>query len=715
MNVRLLSAALLIVFTTVLGSAQQFIVAPTIHVGPASGDAVTADFDGDGNPDLALTNPALTILLGNGDGTFRTVQSFPGQSFRVSIGDWNSDGVLDLAVVKAFPDEVSVFLGLGDGTFSPPTNYPFTSRPQGIAAGDLNGDGIADLVTANHQGSVSVLLGQGGGTFASPVNYTLGNPFDSDDVVVGDFNRDGKLDAAAVQPDGIVGGSLDVLLGNGDGSLQQPTLYPTGNSYANHAVSADFNHDGIPDIATSGDDVLGVLLGNGDGTFRSAQIYAYPVVSGAMTLADLNGDGNVDIVAVNTGFYPPSGIVVFLSKQDGTFQDAQIFGASTGDPATIAIADFNKDGYLDAVVPNGSVTDKTSTFFAGRAGGTFVARRSFTLSGAGFLQNNRELAIYGMAVGYLDGDRNPDLVMADYFYAHLIVALGQPDGTFRGHRQFSAPAGVQSVAAADFNRDGKTDLVTNNEAGISVFPGRGDGTFPTRIDYKGSAGTIFVTTADMNADGKLDVVAVDSDLKSVSVYLNDGTGHFGAPVDTAMSNIPKNLAVGDFDGDGKLDIVTANLGAAHAATVLLGNGDGTFTVKQTVAAGTKEDQVLTVAVADVNLDGKLDLVVSGGVKLFVFLGNGDGTVGNGIQVQLGFEAKVLQFGDFNRDGKPDIASPGWLLVGNGDGTFSSQEISIVEGGDAQGIGDFNHDGALDIAVAGQSSPVFAVLINTGAK
>ncbi|MBA3915005.1 MAG: VCBS repeat-containing protein [Acidobacteriales bacterium] len=569
-------------------------------------------------------------------------------------------------------------------------------------------------MTANRQGSVSVLLGQGGGTFASPVNYSLGTFPDAYDVVVADFNRDGKLDAAAVQADSQLGG-LNVLLGNGDGTLQASVKYSTGKNSPTHMVSADFNHDGYPDITTSGSGVIGVLLGIGDGTFQDAQVYAYPYDSGSLRVTDVNGDGNPDVAAINTGFYFPYAMVVFFGNADGTFQQAQIFGASTADPATMAIADFNGDGYLDAVVPDGSPTETAATFFAGQSGGAFIAQRAFSLVGAATLQTNREIAPEALAVGYLNSDRNLDVVLADYDFDQIIVSFGKADGTFQGHRRFLGPKSMAGIAVADFNGDGKTDVVTGGNTGISIFPGRGDGTFPTRRDYPGPASAIFVSIADVNGDGKVDVLATDLNIKCVSVYLNDGSGHFGAPVDTFMNNIPKNLAVGDFDGDGKLDIVTANAGAAHAATVLLGNGDGTFTVKQTFAAGTENEIVLSVAVDDVNLDGKLDFAVASGNNVFVFLGNGDGTFGTGIETQAGFAANSLQFGDFNRDGKPDVASPGWLLVGNGDGTFTPQEISVVEGGDAQGIGDFNQDGALDVAVAGQNSSVLSVFINSGAR
>ncbi|MBA3914633.1 MAG: VCBS repeat-containing protein, partial [Acidobacteriales bacterium] len=329
MNCRRLQVvlSLLVAFTSALAAAQQFIVAPKLPGAPAT-YTLAADVNGDGNSDLVLLGynvnsrqTVLTILLGNGAGNFNQAQQITQDNVQpraIATGDWNGDGIPDLALGEIFPNTLAIYLGVGDGTFTAGNQYSLGDFVDGIAAGDLNGDGIADLITSNDLGTLSVLLGQGGGNFGAPVNYSLGSISEAEEVIVADFNRDGKLDVAVALPESSSDGSLAVLLGKGDGSLQTAVQYSTGTSFALHLVAADFNHDGILDIATAGTFFLGVLVGNGDGTFQTAKSYATIRDSGPIRVSDLNGDGNPDVVAVNTT-YQPFAIAVFLGNADGSF------------------------------------------------------------------------------------------------------------------------------------------------------------------------------------------------------------------------------------------------------------------------------------------------------------------------------------------------------------------------------------------------------------
>jgi hypothetical protein len=266
------------------------------------------DFNGDGKPDLSLANGSgtVSILLGNGDGTFQPHVDYaagPG-AFSLAVGDFNGDGKLDLAVANNNGNQsgtVSVLLGNGDGTFQPHVDYPVETGPYSVAVGDFNRDGKLDLVVANYPFvfTVSVLLGNGDGTFQAQVTYPVGRQPIS--VAVADLNGDGKLDLAVAD---FTDGLVSVLLGNGDGTFQSSVEYPTGR-VPSTIIIGDFNGDGKLDLATSnfapgGFDVppgfVNILFGNGDGTFQAPAAFVAGPNPATVAAGDFNNDGALDFV-----------------------------------------------------------------------------------------------------------------------------------------------------------------------------------------------------------------------------------------------------------------------------------------------------------------------------------------------------------------------------------------------------------------------------------
>ena len=319
---------------------------------------VAGDFNGDGKLDLAVTHFAssgtVSVLLGKGDGTFGSAASYSvgAYPFAMAVGDFNGDGKLDLAVVNNngtlnTRGSVSVLLGKGDGTFRSAVNYSVGWDPTRVAVGDFNGDGTPDLAVASESsGTVSVLLGKGDGSFRSAVNYASGGePFA---VAVGDVNGDGKLDLVAANPNS---GTVSVLLGNGDGSFQSAMNYASGGSPSSVAVG-DLNGDGKPDVVAGNfSGTVSVLLGNGDGSLQTAKSYAASSgYSASLAVGDFNGDGTPDIVS--TGYLEGS-VSVLLGKGDGTFPVSGATAYATGsNPYSVAVGDFNGDGKLDLAVAN---------------------------------------------------------------------------------------------------------------------------------------------------------------------------------------------------------------------------------------------------------------------------------------------------------------------------------------------------------------------------
>jgi hypothetical protein len=336
---------------------------------PATGDdpqgVAAADFNGDGIPDLAVANRndyTVTIYLGNGDGTFRpsAVISNIYSAQAIAVADFNGDGIPDLAVTNSGWDSVTILLGKGNGTFTPPVAELSTGvLPAALAVADLNGDGIPDLAVANYADTVlSIFLGNGDGTFTTAPVVQLSAT--AQGVAAGDFNRDGRMDlAVAVAGPGTE--MVEVLLGNGDGTFTPSPSTLSVGSYPSAIASADFDGDGIPDLAVAiaYSNTLAVFLGNGDGTFRPAaaspETGNYPL---SLVAADFNGDGIPDLAVGNDG---AATLTILLGKGDGTFTAASTNLATGSSPDSIAAADFNGDGFPDLAAANEG--DNTASVF----------------------------------------------------------------------------------------------------------------------------------------------------------------------------------------------------------------------------------------------------------------------------------------------------------------------------------------------------------------
>ena len=355
--------------------------APAVGTNP--GLVAVGDFDGNGVPDMAVVNQGsnnVTILLGIGDGTFKAAIQSPvatgNKPNAIAVGDFNGDGFLDLAVLNDADDNVTILLGDGAGNFAPaPFPSPATGvTPDDMVAGDFNGDGIEDLAIANTgSDSVTVLLGNGDGSFTPGVSTGTGGMTSA--LAVGDFNGDGIPDLA-VTTAGANAATLVVLLGNGDGTFHIGTSLSAGTS-AGWIVVGDINTDGKADVVVSqgaGDTAM-VFLGNGNGTFTAAPTLTTGNAPDVIALGDFNQDGKPDLAVSNS---LSQSVWVFLGNGDGTFTQANNLGTVYGsEPAGVAVADFNGDGIPDIAAVNAAVNNGTynnvSVFLTGGASSTATA------------------------------------------------------------------------------------------------------------------------------------------------------------------------------------------------------------------------------------------------------------------------------------------------------------------------------------------------------
>jgi Bacterial Ig-like domain (group 3)/FG-GAP-like repeat/FG-GAP repeat len=357
----------------------------------------------------------------------------------VAIADVNGDGRPDVLTAGYYFD---VFLGNGDGTLQPPITDTDVNGLQSLAVADLNGDGKLDVVLIAPYNNVSVLLGNGDGTFQPPFGYVVAQGKQLTGVAVADVNGDGKPDIviSGSAPGDQEDGAVAVLLGNGDGTFQPAVYYDSGGVGTDSVVIADMNGDGKPDLLVASPCILSdcdpaspplnfvsILLGNGDGTFQPAVTYSSGggIVcgepnSGPLSVADLNGDGKLDVVVVNVGC---GSIAVMLGNGDGTLQSATSYDPGGG-PCCLAIADANGDAKPDILVVNSNWNGQTYVsavgILQGNGDGTFQAPVNVPTNG---------ISSGGIAAADLNGDGKPDLAVSNYEGAGTVsVVLNNTGG-----------------------------------------------------------------------------------------------------------------------------------------------------------------------------------------------------------------------------------------------------------------------------------------------
>ena len=326
----------------------------------------------------------------------------------------------------------------------------------------------------------------------------------------------------------------------------------------------------------------------------------FPVGSDSITVAvgDFNGDGVPDLVVANEG---SNNVAVLLGNGDGTFRAAQFFPVGIN-PVWVVVGGFNGNRVQDLAVPN--INANNISVLLGNGDGTFPAGRTFAV---GSLPTS-------VTVGDFNGDGKLDLAAANWNSGDVSVLLGNGDGTFQPARTFPSGTNPISPAVGDFNRDGLPDLAVANYGNnnISVLLGNGDGTFRPAVYFPAGTLPSFVAVGQFNADGILDLAVTNAWSNDVSVLLGNGDGTFQAPRSFAVGSSPLSAAVADINGDGRLDLAVANYGNPSVGdlgnvVVLLGNGDGTFQPALPFTVGTNPESVV---VGDFNRDGKLDLAVA---------------------------------------------------------------------------------------------------------
>ncbi len=590
------------------------------------------NFANDGHTDLAvaLANyntgaPEVVFLNGQGSGQFTQGKVVPlalpqdwFTTLALAAGNFNADGTTDLAVTSVFNlvyfsdyssyfDYASSLVVLDSdshGGFQS-TFVPLGFTPVGFATADLGGSGEADILFADAHGAF-VLTNQDGAFTQDPVRY--GTFDDLGGMAIADFNGDGRTDVAVLDsglvPNQTSTGSLAngiyVLAGRGDGTFQEPQIAQVGNFPRGIAVG-DFNGDGILDVVTADNEsgTLSILLGAGDGTFLRSDTIATGFGPGsyltAVTVGDFNDDGNLDLAVTASG---TNDVAVLLGNGNGTFGNPAFYAVDQGSdyPFGITAADVNGDGYDDLAVTNVLSGTVTLLLNNGLAGG-------FTVQ-APLRVGSEPVAVLA---GDFTGHGNVDLAVANYGSNNVSILAGDGKGNFTVAAALAVGSNPYAIAAGDFG-NGHTDLVTadSGSGNLSVLLGDGNGTYQAARAY--AAGTVpaGLVVGDFNNDGRADIAAINYYPGDVEILDGNGDGTFGAAGPLGIFDPASDFSSvvgGDFNGDGRTDLALANFGL-NTTTVVLGNGDGTFSPP---GAFSNQFQVQPI-LADLNGDGLPDAV-----------------------------------------------------------------------------------------------------------
>ena len=584
-------------------------IGPSMAAGTNTAAVAIGDFDGNGTPDVAAVSEndgSVWVFLGDGAGAFTPFGGNPVLTGLTTpralvAADLTGDGLADIAVAESGGSAVHVLRAGVTGTLTftritPTAGLAVGANPESIAAGDLDGDGQVDLVTADNGSSrVSVIRRAAGGGFLAAEPHTTGASPTA--VALVDLTGDGRLDIAVTIS---ATRTLRVLQNGGGGTFTNAGDYPV-RGFPRSITPIDADADGRLDLAVTCQtaDAVVVLLS------RPPVLEAAPRVTvgshpRSAVLADLDGDGHVDLAVANQA---DSTVSILLNDGTGTFHLFRTVSVSGAGPESIVAGDFNRDGHVDLAVSAPLATPK----------GVMILLGSATTAGD--------------------------------FVPQPIVAVGSPSST------------PDALAVGDFDRDGILDLALCDKSvpgSVYVLRGNGSGGFSTFATIAVGDQPTAIVAADFNRDGYLDLAVANEGADNIQVLRNTGTSFvvMTPPLSLPGTDVnPVSIAAADFDGDGDADLAVAASGGDRVHVYR--NDNGTFTSLPVVSLDAPY-LLRAVATADVNLDGRPDLLAVA-TGLTVFRGRGAVAFEAPETVLAGWLPQDVVVGELSGDGWPDVA------------------------------------------------------------
>ncbi len=592
--------------------------------------------------------------------------------------------------------------------FHIPFKYTTLAEPYAVTCGDFNRDGRLDLAAISAvSNEVGILMSKESGGFRSHVDYAVGDSPAALKTV--DFNGDGYLDLLTANRNS---NDVSILLGCDTGKFLDAISYPLpADAQPQDLLVLDVNGDTHPDLITANFGSANLTLYPGLNGGALGEPLHIPVGNGPRSVAadDLDRDGVIDLVAANRN---DNTVSICYGSAEGKYSEAVTIDVESH-PRMVGLADLNNDAWPDLVVSNANAG--TLSIILSLGARSYATPTSIALNA---LPTRFVLAD-------LDGDNHTDiavLLFSEETSAPIGVAAflkGDGKGAFAAPRYFGAGASAFDIIAVDMDGDARLDLITTELATsrLALIYATGKNVFETDERFTCGERPRVVRAVDINNDGALDLVVANLDSRDIAVLIGHGDATFDAPLSTAVGGSPRDFAIADFNGDSHLDVAVLHLYKSQVQ-LLLGNSTGAFTpgdIFSVRASGGAQAYPRSIVAADMNQDQIYDLIVGNSNRdsIAILLGAGNATFAMSTEYKIGNFPLSVAAVELNKDGKKDVvcllstdpdnpASSGIYgvvrVLGNGDGTLDddSREMGTISDlPQEMALADLDSDGDYD--------------------